>query len=148
VKVACLSQLQVQVFHSIKVQVYPFPTKDPDLRHQKCAQIPLEPRINTEIVKKPVILCVKIGLAELEEDVLPLAHLTYAARRTRSVLLSRFRSSGDSCNFLFSYYLAIFFLVPADVINIYIHKQSFCKFNQNFGIKLNTYENRLVWSME
>jgi hypothetical protein len=91
VKVACLSQLKVQVFHSIKVQVYPFLAKDPNLRHHKCAQIPLKPRINAEIVKKPVFLCVKIGLAELEEDVLPLAHLTYAAQRTRSVPLSRFR---------------------------------------------------------
>lgn len=55
VKVACLSQLKVQVFHSIKVQVYPFLTKDPDLRHHKCAQIPLKPRINTELVNKPII---------------------------------------------------------------------------------------------
>lgn len=94
-KVACLSQLQVQVFLSIKVQVYPFLARDPNLGHQKCAQIPLKPRINTEIVKKPVILCVKIGLAELEEDVLPLAHLTYAAQRTRSVPLSRFRLWGN-----------------------------------------------------
>lgn len=46
-------------------------------------------------MKKPAILCVKIGLAELEEDVLPLAHLTYAAQRTRSVPLSRFRLKGN-----------------------------------------------------
>lgn len=115
VKVACLSQLQVQVFHSIKLQVYPFLTKNPDLRHQKCAQIPLKPRIYTELVKKPVNLCVKIGLAELEEDVLPLAHLTYAAQRTRSVLFSRFRLSGDSCNIFLIYYFAIFFPEPAGV---------------------------------
>lgn len=95
VKVACISQLQVQVFHSIKVQVYPSPSKDQDFRDKKCAQIPLKPRISTEIVIKPAILCVKIVLEELEEDVLPLVHLTYAAQRTRNVPLSRFRLLGD-----------------------------------------------------